>query len=318
MMMKQSTFFTCLLCLLAALPLTMRGEEELPSQTVSDGVLTVTVTATGQFNSSYSSYQTLLQVQPAEQPVTTLKVIGPLNGPDIDRVRNLLSETLTTLDLGEARFVGEGEYVYDNVYKADMQDNVVGYRMFNNSSYLHAIVLPAGIKRIEELAFSTCNSLESVTMGNELTYVGKSAFVSCRALSTVVWSASLDSIAEGAFQRTNLTSATLPASLRYIGKRAFYDANLADGLTLSEGLLTIDDEAFVSCKFASLTLPNSLTRAGNSVLSSCNQLRQLHFGSGLKKVPGRFMAASPSYNRYVETVTFAEGVEELGDSLFWV
>jgi hypothetical protein len=66
------------------------------------------------------------------------------------------------------------------------------------------------------LAFSSCESLENVTLPEELFYIGKKAFSDCVSLKMVTLPEKLFAIEEDAFSNTGLTSVTLPKGLEYL------------------------------------------------------------------------------------------------------
>lgn len=144
--------------------------------------------------------------------ITSLKVVGPINGDDVYYLRKMLggnnfSEAdwgkLTTLNLSEAIIVEGGEwYLQDMTYRNKYyytQNNVIGNYMFSFCKNLQNIVLPDNVTDIGTYAFSECHALASVIIGNGVTSIGNDAFQECRALTSIDIPNSVITIGEGAF-----------------------------------------------------------------------------------------------------------------------
>ncbi len=79
------------------------------------------------------------------------------------------------------------------------------------------------VTSIGEYAFSLCNGLTSVTIGNSVTTIGERAFFACNGLTSVIIPNSVTAIGEWTFGHdTNLTKVTIGSSVETIGGAAFY------------------------------------------------------------------------------------------------
>ena len=78
---------------------------------------------------------------------------------------------------------------------------------------------------IEEGAFKECSGLSSLTIPNNVKYIGDSAFYCC----------------------TKLTSISIPTSVTMIGKEAFSGCRRLDAIYLSSSIRTIGPRAFEGC-----------------------------------------------------------------------
>ena len=201
--------------------------------------------------------------------ITSLKVVGPINGDDVYYLRKMLggdnfSEAewgkLTTLDLSEATIVEGGEWYYklyndDKFYTAN---NAIGERMFQFCANLQNIILPENVTSIGEKAFSDCSSLTSVTIGNGVTSIGDYAFSDC----------------------SSLISVTIPDNVTSIGKRAFFSCSSLTSVTIGDGFTSIGDYAFSYCDaLTSITIPDNVTYIGNSAFFSCSSLTSVTIGN---------------------------------------
>ena len=124
-------------------------------------------------------------------------------------------------------------------------------------SDITSINMPSSITRIEEVAFSHCDQLDSIAIPNSVTYIGIIAFGSCKNLKSISLPNNLETISSGTFEECNsLKSIVLPENLKSIER----------GDDLSSG-------AFESCaNLSSVTLPGSLTNLGENTFRGCIKL----------------------------------------------
>ena len=131
-----------------------------------------------------------------------------------------------------------------------------------------AIVVPDGVKVIEDYAFRNCTNITSVSLPNTLDSIGYAAFLNCTKLESVDFGNHLKFIETGAFSNClSLKEVALPASLRRINSIAFrYDTALTS-VSLQEGIEIIGAEAFLGCtKLSSFNLPESVNWIDNLAL----------------------------------------------------
>ena len=121
--------------------------------------------------------------------ITSLKIVGPINGDDVYHLRKMLgcslfSETdrgkLTNLDLSEASIVEGGEWYYEYYSSAYYSSNdVIGEYMFYKCAGLQNILLPTNITSIGNYAFMNCTSLRSINLPDLVGSIGNCAFRVC-------------------------------------------------------------------------------------------------------------------------------------------
>lgn len=177
-----------------------------------------------------------------------------------------------------------------NAQMAELPRNIFGKR-------LEGIVIRGSITGIPDFAFSTCDSLRRVVLGDNVKSIGQYAFSYCD-LHELSLGNGLETIGDHAFSQgpygrtpKNLTALELPASLKEVGEEAFWDngikkltlpAGLKCGrgafgycsnltsLTISDGVTEIADSCFLCSKLTSLEVPASVTRIGRWAISSYN------------------------------------------------
>ena len=142
------------------------------------------------------------------------------------------------------------------------------------------IVIPRihnGIKveAIETGAFSN-SEIESITMHNDIIYMGHSVFKDCKKLKKVNLSNNLKNINAFGFSGcTSLENIEIPRSVEIISYSAFEDCTYLKEVTFKKGskLTTILNSAFENCiSLESIEIPNSVTSIAKSVFKSCTNL----------------------------------------------
>ena len=221
---------------------------------------------------------TLISLQSLPQ-ITTLKIVGPINGTDIallrhlygaDMAMNATDGRLAELDLDEATIVPGGGCYADGLRS---EEDTVSRSMFAHTR-LRSIVLPAATRIIGQRAFEGCAMLGSVVMPPTVTAIGRHAFAGCRSLAGIALSKALTDIGTCAFIGcTALTDITLPQGIRTIRSNTFGECAALSRLTLNEEIRTIESWAFEKC--ASLTqirLPARLAVIGALAFCNCTGL----------------------------------------------
>ncbi len=104
----------------------------------------------------------------------------------------------------------------------------IGDSAFSSCNSLTSITIPDSVKSIEYSAFDGCSSLESITIPSSVTSIGESAFRYCTQLQSVTFepNSKLESIGGYAFKDcSSLTTITIPSSVASIGNSAFYNCD---------------------------------------------------------------------------------------------
>ena len=126
--------------------------------------------------------------------ITSLKVVGPINGSDIYDLRimsgcRFASGKLSSLDLSEATIVKGGDYYYDKYEGYGSSggryyavNNEIGDYMFYECDKLQTIVLPRNVTSIGISAFEYCDALTSVNIPKCVTKIGSWAFQNLNSL----------------------------------------------------------------------------------------------------------------------------------------
>lgn len=169
--------------------------------------------------------------------ITNLKINGKIDGTDLGLLREMAGQSingedetdgkLSTLDLSDAKIVGGGEPYFN--YR-DYETYFTEY------------------DKIGKYAFSSCNSLKSLTLPKDITSIGEAAFWGCSGLTSITIPSSVTSISAFAFNGcSSLTSIELPNSLTTIDEAAFRECTSLTSVTLTSNLTSIEIHAFIGC-----------------------------------------------------------------------
>ncbi len=86
--------------------------------------------------------------------------------------------------------------------------------------------IPDSVTSIEDVAFSGCSGLTSITIPDGVTSIGGYTFSGCSGLTSITIPDGVTSIGDAAFRDcSSLTSITIPDSVTSIGRRAFYNCS---------------------------------------------------------------------------------------------
>ena len=153
--------------------------------------------------------------------VDQLRVHGPLNDADWQTIRQM--HNLYCIDL------------------TDAQISEVPNNAFSGLGYLQQALLPDGIVRIGDNAFSS-NALQSITIPASVSSIGNLAFYNRSRLSNVSFAegSQLKSIGTAAFSGcTALKEFIMPGTVTSLGNCAFYGCTAMEKIVFSDALTNI-------------------------------------------------------------------------------
>ena len=231
--------------------------------------------------------------------------LATLLGDNIYKVDSLVVRgTVDDADfhtLWDASFNGRLSVI--NMENADVENGVIPEDAFWHSEqldieggyitliHLRRIILPNGIKRIEDSSFSYVVNLEEINIPSELQYIGPSAFEQCENLKTdpLVFPEGFEKLDRAVF--ANCTSLTgkvvLPSTIKEIGEATFWCAKISS-INFPEGLKKIGQAAFYACRLEEVNLPNSCQDLGIFMFQLNLELKEMHLPNGIERIPNNF------------------------------
>lgn len=110
------------------------------------------------------------------------------------------------------------------------------------------VVIPDGVVKIGDEAFSHCASLTSVTIPGSVNEIGFEAFYACTNLANAMISNGVSIIGHSAFAMCfGLTSIEIPGSVTEIDQYAFWACENLTEVTIGNGSVSIGYKAFADC-----------------------------------------------------------------------
>lgn len=148
------------------------------------------------------------------------------------------------------------------------------------------VVIPDGVKSIDDLAFNECKTLTSVTMPDSVTSIGSFAFGECSGLTSIKLSSNLERIYRYAFYNcTSLKSIVIPSGVKSIAESTFSGCSSLASVKLPDCLTSIGDSAFWNCSaLTSIQVPNGVTAISDKTFWLCTSLALVELPDGLEKI----------------------------------
>lgn len=186
---------------------------------------------------------------------------------------------------------------------------VVSFGNVFQRSSVTQIVIPASVTSISASAFSSCNSLVSVTFAadSQLQSIGDNAFSMCEALESII----------------------IPASVTSIGSYAFKDCSHLASITVAQGnaayqsidgnLYSKDDKTLIQYAIGktaeSFEIPASVINVADYAFYRCKNLKSITFAEGSQL---QSIGVSAFYECVeLENVAIPASVTTIGDSAFF-
>ncbi len=205
---------------------------------------------------------------------------------------------LTQLSLDGVSYLGSGVFV--NCTKLESID--FGFR--------------SALTTISSYPFEGCSSLVRLTVAENNRYdLTNKEVVSGDTTYSLIYRGNSLILAPTGYKSSSFDfSGSDGEPVEEIGASAYAYSNInTDTVIIPEGVKRIGDYAFYSCSFETLILPTTLEYLGDQVFGRNTSLKRVVFlGGDFKVIPW----CTFIYCSALESVSFAEGIEEIGMSAF--
>lgn len=167
-------------------------------------------------------------------------------------------------------YIGYGAFKKTRLYNLDLTNSSITNiqsKTFHGCSDLTNVVLPQGIKSINEEAFCVCG-IKNIQIPDGVTSLGNNVFSSCTDLTNVELPKSLTQIGCNAFKYTKIKELDL-SNLTSLNDSICQSCEQLTKIVLNKELNSIGDNAFDYCvSLTNINLPNKLKSIGNNAFSN--------------------------------------------------
>ena len=204
------------------------------------------------------------------------------------------STPLTSISMPESlASIGYMAFADSNIQSLTIPDSLTGIPNIFGAWYEHGrlniktLVIGDSITSISELQFYDLSTLESLTLGQNISSIGQSAFTDSGITSLVIPD-SVITINSYAFLRSGITNLQIGNSVEYIGREAFAEGNLT-----------------------SVIIPDSVEYLGPDAFRGNDGLKSVVIGNSITAIP------ADSFRGFeLDYVVIGNSVESIGDDAF--
>ena len=214
-------------------------------------------------------------------------------------------------ELNRRKVTGLGESSFSGIYSSDHQKDST---LLSFCNQIQSVTIPESVTSIGKSAFEDCSKLDSLTIkGVATSMIGASAFAGCTSLTSLSLVGSFQTIGDFAFADCGMTSLTIDATITSIEKYAFSSSSLTS-LSLTGNVQKIGDYAFANCtSLTSLSLTGNVQKIGDYAFSSCSSLNTVTFPKSPTSIGSHAFDSCTSLN----PIEIPGTVTEIGDCAFY-
>ena len=208
------------------------------------------------------------------------------------------------------KVTGLGESSFSGIYSSDHQKDST---LLSFCNQIQSVTIPESVTSIGKSAFEHCSKLDSLTIKGVATSIGAYAFASCTSLTSLSLVGNFQTIGEQAFAYCGMTSLTTDADITSIGEYAFSHCTSLTSLSLTGSVQTIGYQAFACCtSLTSLSLTGDIQKIGDYAFGYCSSLYTATLSKNLTSI-GEYAFACCSE---LESITIPENVKTINPKTF--
>lgn len=177
---------------------------------------------------------------------------------------------------------------------------------------IESVTIPDNVIYLGKFAFRNCG-MKSVTLGSGLKEISEGAFRDCYNLKNIVIPNGITSIGDSAFESCDdLVTLNIPSNVEVIGNSAFRECTMLANVTINKGVKIIGEYAFYHCIFIErITIPDSVTSIG-AYAFQYNFLSSIEIPDSVKSI-GDYAFANGGK---LKSVKIGKGVDTMGKYVF--
>ncbi len=218
----------------------------------------------------------------------------------------------------------------DNITSVEIPSEVngtkvtaIGANAFSDCDSLQSVTLCDNITEIENAAFRNCDVLNEIVFGNGIKVIGSNAFEYCKNLTSIELPAGLTDIYAFAFRAcSKLTEVTFPDTLKVIGFNSFANCVKLGKIEIPKSVTSVETGAFQFCdSLVEITVDQSnevYSAVGNCLIEKAT--RTLIFGCKESVLPNSgilHIGANAFMGNYAHPViNIGEEVKTIGENAF--
>lgn len=239
------------------------------------------------------------------ETVTITEFLGP-----VDPANNGPYDIEIPTELDHHPVTGLGEYSFSGTYSPNHQTN---HNLISFCNQIQSVTIPESVTSIGKSAFEHCSKLDSLTIKGVATSIGAYAFASCTSLTSLSLVGNFQTIGEQAFAYCGMTSLTTDADITSIGEYAFSHCTSLTSLSLTGSVQTIGYQAFACCtSLTSLSLTGDIQKIGDYAFGYCSSLYTATLSKNLTSIGTYAFEYCTSLN----SIEIPGKVTEIGDYAF--
>ena len=231
-------------------------------------------------------------------------------GPDASTKSTGSYDITIPTELNGHPVTGLGEYSFSGSRYLSATESNKWYQLGRN---IQSVTIPESVTSIGKSAFKDCTGLTSLTIHGVATSIGADAFANCNSLTSLSLVGNFQTIGEQAFAYCGMTSLTTDADITSIGEYAFSHCTSLTSLSLTGSVQTIGYQAFACCtSLTSLSLTGDIQKIGDYAFGYCSSLYTATLSKNLTSIGTYAFEYCTSLN----SIEIPGKVTEIGDYAF--